>query len=221
MSRESFQNAIQELQTELIEMGEMVNKAIEQAVLSLKEKNVEAAERVIADDILINRKRWDIEEKSLALIVTQQPVAGDLRKLISLLNIIVDLERMGDHAEGIAKITIMIGDKHHVKPLIDIPKMAQKATEMLKGALSAFLNNNAEEARRICKEDDEIDMLYEQVYHELLSFMIEDPKTITRATHLIWAAHNLERIADRITNICERIVFLVTGKMESMDVSKY
>ncbi|MFH0774253.1 MAG: phosphate signaling complex protein PhoU [bacterium] len=221
MSRESFQNAIQELQTELIEMGEMVNKAIEQAVLSLKEKNVEAAERVIADDILINRKRWDIEEKSLALIVTQQPVAGDLRKLISLLNIIVDLERMGDHAEGIAKITIMIGDKPHVKPLIDIPKMAQKATEMLKGALSAFLNNNAEEARRICKEDDEIDMLYEQVYHELLSFMIEDPKTITRATHLIWAAHNLERIADRITNICERIVFLVTGKMESMDVSKY
>ena len=128
---------------------------------------------------------------------------------------------MGDHAEGIAKITIMIGDKPHVKPLIDIPKMAQKATEMLKGALSAFLNNNAEEARRICKEDDEIDMLYEQVYHELLSFMIEDPKTITRATHLIWAAHNLERIADRITNICERIVFLVTGKMESMDVSKY
>lgn len=221
MSRESFQKAIQELQTELIEMGEMVNKAIEQAVLSLKEKNVEAAERVIADDIFINKKRWDIEEKSLALIVTQQPVAVDLRKLISLLNIIVDLERMGDHAEGIAKITVMIGTKPHVKPLIDIPNMAQKATGMLKRSLSAFLNNDADEARRICKEDDEIDMLYEQVYHELLSFMINDPKTITRATHLIWAAHNLERIADRTTNICERIVFIVTGKMESMDVSKY
>ncbi|MBU2462036.1 phosphate transport system regulatory protein PhoU, partial [bacterium] len=124
MSRESFQKAIQELQTELIEMGEMVNKAIEQAVLSLKEKNVEDAERVIADDIFINKKRWDIEEKSLALIVTQQPVAVDLRKLISLLNIIVDLERMGDHAEGIAKITVMIGTKPHVKPLIDIPTMA-------------------------------------------------------------------------------------------------
>ncbi|MDI6751640.1 MAG: phosphate signaling complex protein PhoU [bacterium] len=221
MSRESFQNAIQELQTELIEMGEMVEQAIEQAVLSLKEKNVSIAKKVIADDILINRKRWDIEEKSLALIVTQQPVAGDLRKLISLLNIIVDLERMGDHAEGIAKITIMIGDMPHVKPLIDIPKMAQKTIDMLKRALSAFLTNDADEARQICKEDDEIDMLYEQVYRELLSFMIEDPKTITRATHLIWAAHNLERIADRITNICERVVFLVTGKMEYMDVSKY
>ena len=221
MSRESFQKAIQELEIELVEMGEMVEEAIEQAVLSLKEKNVSAAEKVITDDILINRKRWDIEEKSLALIVTQQPVAGDLRKLISLLNIIVDLERMGDHAEGIAKITLMIGTMPHVKPLIDIPKMAQKATDMLQRALSAFLNNDADEARQICKEDDEIDMLYEQVYHELLSFMIDDPKTITRATHLIWAAHNLERIADRITNICERVVFLVTGKMEYMDVSKY
>jgi phosphate transport system protein len=221
MSRESFQNAIRELETELIQMGEIVNKAIEQAVLSLKEKNVASAERVIADDILINRKRWDIEEKSLALIVTQQPVASDLRKIISLLNIIVDLERMGDHAEGIAKITVMTGTKPHVKPLVDIPKMAQKATDMLKRALSAFLNNDADEARRICKEDDEVDQLYDQVYRELLSFMIEDPKTITRATHLIWAAHNLERIADRITNICERVVFLVTGKMESMDVSKY
>jgi phosphate transport system protein len=221
MSRESFQNAIRELETELIQMGEIVNKAIEQAVLSLKEKNVASAERVIADDILINRKRWDIEEKSLALIVTQQPVASDLRKIISLLNIIVDLERMGDHAEGIAKITVMTGTKPHVKPLVDIPKMAQKTTDMLKRALSAFLNNDADEARRICKEDDEVDQLYDQVYRELLSFMIEDPKTITRATHLIWAAHNLERIADRITNICERVVFLVTGKMESMDVSKY
>jgi phosphate transport system protein len=221
MSRESFQNAILELETEFIQMGEMVKKAIEQAVLSLKEKNVASAEKVIADDILINRKRWDIEEKSLALIVTQQPVAGDLRKIISLLNIIVDLERMGDHAEGIAKITEMIGTKPHVKPLVDIPKMAQKAIDMLKRALSAFLNNDADEARQICKEDDEIDQLYDQVYRELLSFMIEDPKTITRATYLIWAAHNLERIADRITNICERVVFLVTGKMESMDVSKY
>ncbi len=128
---------------------------------------------------------------------------------------------MGDHAEGIGKIVIMHGDKPLLKPLVDIPRMAEKASDMLTRSIEAFINKDALAAKAICNEDDEVDMLYDQVYRELLSFMTEDPTVITRATYLLWAAHNLERIADRVTNICERIVFLVTGSMEEIKVSNY
>lgn len=221
MLRETFQESIKELEQELIDMGEMVIRAINRSVEALKARNMVEAKKIISDDLLINKKRWDIEEKCINLIATQQPVATDLRELITVLNIITDLERMGDHAEGIAKIVIMSGGEPLVKPLIDIPRMAEKAVDMIKRSLEAFVIWDAETPRAICDEDDEVDMLYEQVYRELLSFMIEDPKTITRATYLIWAAHNLERIADRVTNICERTVFLVTGTMEEIHVSKY
>jgi phosphate transport system protein len=221
MLREAFIENVKELERELVGMGEMVTKAINRSVEALKSHNTDEAQKVISDDILINKRRWDIEEKCINLIATQQPVATDLREIIALLNISTDLERMGDHAEGIARIVILIGDEPLIKPLIDIPRMAEKTTAMVKRSLRAFVNRDAKMARLICKEDDEVDELYDQVYRELLSFMIEDPKTITRATYLIWTAHNLERIADRVTNICERIVFLVTGTMEEVSVSKY
>ncbi len=219
--RETFQESMRELEQLLIGMGEMVIRALNRSVESLKSRDLDEAKRIISDDLLINKKRWEIEEKCINLIATQQPVATDLREIIALLNIISDLERMGDHAEGIARIVIMLGTEPLVKPLIDIPRMAEKTADMIKRSLEAFVKRDAETAKMICNEDDEIDNLYNQVYHKLLALMIEDPKVITRATYLIWTTHNLERIADRATNICERIVFLVTGTMEEINVSKY
>jgi phosphate transport system protein len=221
MVREAFEESMKELEQELISLGQMVIRSVNRSVEALKSRNKDEARRIISDDLLINKKRWDIEEKCINLIATQQPVATDLREIIALLNIITDLERMGDHAEGIARIVILLGDKPPVKPLIDIPRMAEKTAGMIKRSLEAFVKRDANTARTICDEDDEVDKLYDQVYRELLTFMIEDPKTITRATYLMWAAHNLERIADRATNICERTVFLVTGTMEEISVSKY
>ncbi len=219
--RRSFQEHMAELERDVMEMGEMVARAIDRSIKALKNRDLEEAERIIKDDAEIDSKRWSIEEKCINLIATQQPVASDLRNIIALLNIIVDLERMGDHAEGIAKIVLKLGKEPLIKPLIDIPRMAEKAIDMLRRSLKAFVNRDVEEAKRICDEDDEVDMLYEQVYRELLTFMLEDPRLITRATYLIWVAHNLERIADRVTNICERIVFLVKGRVEELNVSKY
>ncbi len=221
MARKAFRENMKELEKELIMQGEMVNIALERSVESLRDLDTVKAEKVVVDDRLINRKRWDIEEQCINLFATQQPVATDLRELIAVLSISTDLERMGDHAEGIAKIAIMHGDKPLVKPLVDIPRMAEKASDMLRRSIEAFVNRDAVAAKAICDEDDEVDMIYDQVYRELLSFMAEDPKIITRATYLLWAAHNLERIADRVTNICERIVFLVTGSMEKIKVSSY
>jgi phosphate transport system protein len=219
--RESFDRHLHELQDELLVMGSMVEKALERAMEALKNRDLELARQVIADDAKINRKRFDIEEKCIELIVTQQPMASDLRIIIAVLNIIVDLERIADHAEGNAKIAVMIGNEPPLKPLIDLPRMCQKTIDMLKRSLDAFINRDAEAARRICDEDDEVDRLYDQVFRELLTFMAEDSKTITRATRLIWVGHNLERSADRVTNICERVIYVVTGKMEETGVSKY
>ena len=221
MPRESFERHLREVQNEVLVMGSMVDKAIYRSVEALKQRGLGAAERVIADDRVIDQKRYDIEEMCIELIATQQPMAGDLRVLVAALNIIIELERMADHAEGIARITLMLGDEPPLKPLIDIPRMAEKARDMLQQSLSAFIARDISCAKRVCADDDEVDNLYDQVYRELLTFMIEDPKTITRATRLIWVAHNLERIAARTTNICERAVFLVTGKLEEIGSSKY
>jgi phosphate transport system protein len=221
MVRESFYKHIKGLEKDVTDMGQMVITAINRSIEALKTRNIGEAEHIIEDDTLVDKKRWDLEEKCINLIATQQPVASDLREIIAILSIVTELERIGDYAEGISKIVVMYGQEPLVKPLIDIPRMAEKATDMLKKSLDAFLRRDAQAAIAICSEDDEVDLLHEQVYRELLSFMIEDPKTITRATYLIWVAHNLERIADRVTNICERVVFLVTGRIEEIKVSKY
>ena len=221
MGRKTFRENMKALEKEIIVQGEMVNEALYRSVDALRNLDITKAEKVIKDDQLINRKRWDIEEKCINLLATQQPVATDLRELIAVLSISTDLERMGDHAEGIAKIAIMHGDNPLIKPLVDIPRMAEKASDMLMRSIDAFINRDAETAKAICEEDDEVDALYDQTYRELLTFMTEDPTKITRATYLLWAAHNLERIADRVTNICERIVFLVKGSMDDLKVSNY
>jgi phosphate transport system protein len=221
MPREHYSRHLRELQDDVLVLGSMVGKAIERSTEALKKRDLDLARQVIADDGNINSKRFEIEEKCIELMVTQQPMASDLRIIVAVLNIIVDLERIGDHAEGNAKIAIAIGDEPPLKPLIDLPRMAQKTVEMLHRSLDAFIEHDAEAARKVSDEDDEVDHLYDQVFRELLTFMAEDTRTITRATRLIWVAHNLERSADRVTNICERVVYVVTGKMQEMGVSKY
>jgi phosphate transport system protein len=219
--RTTFHKKLKEIHDDLLVMGSMVEKAIELSMEALKKRDLATANRVITDDIYINQKRFEIEEKCIQIIATQQPMAGDLRAIVSVLNIISELERIGDHAEGIAKIAILIGDEPPLKPLIDLPRMAEKTIDMLHRSLSTLAARDAATARQIATEDDEVDALYSQVYRELLTFMAEDPKTITRATRLLWVAHNLERSADRVTNICERIVYIVTGKIEEIGASKY
>jgi phosphate transport system protein len=219
--RAAFHKKLKEIQDEILVMGSMVNKATLLAIEALQNRDLTLAKQIIIDDQKINRKRFEIEEKCIQLIATQQPMASDLRTIVSVLNIITELERIGDYAEGNAKITIMIGNEPPLKPLIDIPRMADKTVDMLNRSLTAFINHDADAAMKISAEDDFIDNLYDQVFRELLTFMAEDPKTITRATRLIWVTHNLERSADRVTNICERIVFMVTGKMEEKNTSFY
>ncbi len=217
MPRQSFERDLQCLQDDVLALGSMVEKAIVESVEILKRRDREEARRLMADDRLINEKRFAIENDALVLIATQQPMAGDLRTLAAILVIITELERIGDYAKGIAKINLLMGDAPLVKPLIDIPRMAEKARDMLHRALQAFVQRNVDLARAIPAEDDEVDGLYNQVYRELLTYIMSDPRTIDQATYLLWAAHNLERAADRVTNICERVVFTVTGKMVEMD----
>ncbi len=221
MTREAYHKALINLQDEVLEMAGMVANAIKKSVESLQKRDMNASRVIITNDSLINKKRFAIEERCISLIATQQPMAVDLRVLTSILSIITDLERMGDHAEGIAKISLLIGDEPLVKPLIDIPRMSDIGLSMLDKCLKAFVNRDVEAARLICNEDDTVDALHDQVYRELLILMIQNPKIIHQATYLTWVSHNLERIADRVTNIAERIVFMVTGKMEEMNVSKY
>jgi len=219
--RTTFHKKLKEIQDEVLVMGSMVGKALASSIKALKERDLDLAHQVIGDDVKVNHKRFEIEERCVGLLATQQPMASDLRVIIAVLNIISEMERIGDHAEGIAKIVVMIGDEPPLKPLIDIPRMTEKTIDMLHRSLDTFVKHDADTARKIVVEDDEVDNLYNQVFRELLTFMAEDPKTITRATRLIWVAHNLERSADRVTNICERVVFMVTGKMEEIGASKY
>jgi phosphate transport system protein len=219
--RAAFHKKLREIQDDVLAMGSMVSKATLRSIDALKNRDLELAHQIITDDQKTNGKRFDIEEKCIQLIATQQPMASDLRTIIAILSITTEIERIGDYAAGIARIVILIGDEPPLKPLVDIPRMAGQTVDMLQRSLNALLNRDAEAARKIAAEDDLVDHLYDQIFRELITFMAEDSKTITRATRLIWTAHNLERAADRVTNICERVVFIVTGRMEEIGASKY
>jgi len=221
VTRVVFEKELRDLQDQMLLLGSMVEKTITRSIEALKARDLAAAKQIVADDEKIDLKRFEIEEKGIDIIATQQPMASDLRIIIAVLSIITELERMGDHAEGIGKVTILLGDEPPLKPLVDIPRMAEKATSMLRRSLTAFVERNLEAAKMIPAEDSEVDQLYDQVYRELLFFMLQDPKTITRATYLLWIAHNLERIADRATNIAERVVFMITGEYQQLHISKY
>ena len=218
MPREHFERELKDLQDAMLTLGSMVEKTITRAIEALRTGDVALARQVIEEDDLLDAQREEIERSALLLIATQQPLAGDLRKIAAILNISSELERMGDYAEGIAKISIDIASEPPLKPLITIPKMADQACSMLRRSLEAFVNHDVHQAQEIWGEDDEIDRLYDQVYHELLAFMLADPQTIQRATRLLWVSHNLERIADRVTNICERIRFMVGGEVQAAPI---
>lgn len=216
MIRKTFENELQRVKDDVLVLGSMVEQAILDSVEALKKRDIEAAKNILISDREINKKRFEIENQLMILIATQQPMAHDLRLLASSMEIISELERMGDYAKGIANINIRMGEQPLLKPLIDVPRMAQKDVDMLHRSLTAFVNEDVEAAQAIPIEDDEVDALYNQIYRELMTFVIADPKTMERANWLLWVAHNLERVADRVTNICERTVFIVTGEMNEI-----
>lgn len=213
MTREAFDRQIQTLLDETLALGRLVEDAILKSVASLISRDLKKARKIHKGDKKVNKKRFEIENDTLIAIATQAPMASDLRILASVIDVSSELERMGDYAKGIALINIRMGSEPLLKPLIDIPRMAELTADMLHRALDAFYKGDAEAARQIPKEDDLVDDLYNKVYRELLTFMIADPSTIDRATYLLWVAHNLERAADRVINICERTVFIETGEM--------
>ncbi len=219
MIRKTFENELQQVKDEILVLGSMVEQSILNSVEALKKRDLKAAEGILAADREINKKRFEIESQLMILIATQQPMAHDLRLLASSMEIISELERMGDYAKGIANINLRMGDQPLLKPLIDVPRMAQIDVDMLHRSLTAFINEDIETARSLPKEDDEVDALYNQIYRELMTFVIADPKTIERANWLLWVAHNLERVADRVTNICERTIFIATGELVEIDAS--
>jgi len=217
MVREAFERELQRLQDEMVAMASMVEDAIVESVEILKRRDMRGARRLIARDEDINEKRFAIEADCLVAIATQQPMASDLRVLAAILDIVDELERIGDYAKGIATINIKIGEGPLLKPLIDLPIMADKARSMLHRAVDAFIQRDVELARSIPAEDDMIDALYDQVYRELITYILADPRCIKQANYLLWAAHNLERFADRVINICERVIFTVTGELVELN----
>lgn len=221
MTRELFDRELAELRDGVLAMGSMAEKAILDSIEALRSGDIAESQRIIEHDVEINGKRFAIEERALFVIATQQPMAADLREIVSVLYIIIDLERIADHAEGIARINMMMGDEPLPRKLSYIPAMTDRAIAMLHDSLNAYLNDDTVAARQICDADDEVDRLQDSVYNECIQAMIADPSTIERNTYLLWTAHNLERIADRCTNICERVIFKVTGHMEEINVSKY
>ena len=213
MVRANFDQHLRVLEDRVLILGGLVESALVEAVKLLKSRDLEGANRLIRADQRINERRFEIESDTLTLIATQQPVAGDMRILAAILEIVTELERIGDYAKGIANINLMMGDAPLIKPLVDIPAMADQARDMLHRALQAFTERDVDLARAIAVEDDVLDNLYNQVYRELLTLIMSNPKNIDQATYLTWAAHNLERTGDRVLNICERVIFMVTGEM--------
>ncbi len=215
--RTAYDREFARVQDDLLRLGEMVDQAMERALECLRQRDRVLARHIIDHDVEVNALRFQIEEACLALIATQQPAAGDLRAVVAAMNIVVDMERMADHAAGIAKTVLRMGDEPLLKPLIDIPRMTQTAREMLRDSLKAFVDRDAGLAREIARRDTEIDQLYKAVFDELVEIMARDPTTVTRGTYLLWCAHNLERIGDRVTNIAERVVFMTTGNMRELN----
>ena len=220
MIRESFDRELRRLVDEVLVLGSMVEDALTDAVQALKARDHEAARELVAQDRSINRRRYEIEADAFTLIATQQPMAVDLRMIAAVLDLSSELERIGDYAKGIAKIDLMMGEERWTKPLIDLPVMASKAAGMLDEALEAFARQDSVMARRIPPRDDEVDRLYDQVYRELIDLIMAEPGRIEQANYFLWVAHNLERAADRVTNICERVVFTATGELTELDAEE-
>ena len=213
-SRRLLDQELKEIRERLLELEHRVASAIERAVEALTNQDVAAAQRIVQEDQSINDLRYEIEDLCVTVIATQQPVASDLRMVIAVTHIAVEMERMADHAAGIATLVTRMADEPLLKPLIDIPRMSVISQEMLYTGIRAFMEGDLEAALRVIERDDDVDQLYTQVFRELLTYMLQNPRNIKRATYLLWIAHGLERIGDRATNIGERIVFMRTGYLK-------
>jgi phosphate transport system protein len=216
-TRETFDRDLHQLQDDFLRMGALVESAIRQSLEVLRSLDVAAADSVIAEDDRINALPLDLEERCLELIVRQQPMASDMRTIAAVLTMSIDLERMGDHAKDIGRITRRIVEEPLLKPLIDVPRMGEIVREMLRDGLHAFVRRDADLAARMASRDDDVDHLYAQVFRELLTYMLEDPKNIQRATHLLMVAQALERIGDHATNLAERVIYMVTGTLRELN----
>lgn len=214
--RATFEAELKYLKDELLLLGNLVEQQIRGAVDSFKNRDANASREIVDADNRVNEKRYMIEEQVLITIATQQPMARDLRLLASILEIAGELERIGDYAKGIATINIRMGNEELLTPLIKIPIMAEKCAGMLHRAINAFINEDVDEAQLIPLEDDEVDRLYNEVYDTMMKFIVKDENAIQRANWILWVAHNLERVADRVTNICERTIFTVTGELKEI-----
>ncbi len=217
--RTAFDREFKDIEQTLLEMGSMLDWAIERSMSALKDANQELAQEIIERDERVNELRYKIEEACLTLIATQQPAASDLRAVIAVIHIAVELERMGDHAAGIAKTVILMSEEPLLKTIKKIPKMAELSRQMLADCLQAYVQRDANWARRIASKDAKMDQLYKSVFDRLIVIMAKKTELIPRATYLSWTAHNLERIADRVTNIAERIIFMATGDVKELNVS--
>jgi phosphate transport system protein len=218
VTRETFTRDLRQLHDDVVQMGILAGEAIHRAVEALKTRDVALAERVIADDDRIDAIHLDLEQRCMRLLATQQPMAGDLRAIASIFAITIDIERMADHAEGISRATRRLGQEPLVKPLTDIPKMEEITQEMLRDTLEAFRTHDAALAVRAAAKDDLVDALRAKVFGDVLETMIRDPQTIHRALELVIVARHLERAADHITNIGERVVYMVTGELRELNV---
>lgn len=217
VTRGAFDQKLSRVREDIVRMGQLLDAAIDRSLTALKNQDLGLARQVVADDTAINDLRFTVEEECLTLIATQQPMASDLRVIIASMNLVNDMERMGDHAVGIAKTVLRMGDAPLLKPLIDLPRMADMARDMLRRSLEAFMARDAAAARAVADQDDEIDHLYRAIFDELLGSMARDSSSLSRGTYLLWCAHNLERIGDRVTNIAERVVFMTTGTMQELN----
>ncbi len=221
MTRDLFNRRLRELQSDVLILASMVEKAIVASVDALRAHDVAAAQKVVDDDTAINRLRYKVEEDTIHVVATQQPMAADLRELVAILFLASELERIGDHAEGIGRIALMLEGPSPTELLFDIPGMAQAGRDMLHRAINAFIDRDAERARAIVDEDDVVDRMYHDTNQALIQHMIKNPEDVECATYLMWTSHNLERIADRVTNICERVIFVATGELQEINVSRY
>lgn len=219
-TREKFHHALDELRDNVLRLSHMTDSAIQRSMQALVERDDELAQHVIQDDKPINRLRYEIEEDAYKLIATQHPLARDLRSIVTAIHLVVELERIADHAASVARLAIELNKEPALKPLIDLPRMSTIASEMLGEAVDTYLNWDIDKAHAIKKRDKKVDALDEQVYRELVSFMVADPKNIGRATFLLWISHDIERMADRVTNICERVIFMITGTVRAKDQKK-
>jgi phosphate transport system protein len=216
-SRGALDREMESIRDDMLRMASMVDEAVGQSVRALDTKDGDLAKQIAENDPNVNALRFKIEEDCLTLIATQQPAAGDLRAIVAAMNIVSDLERMGDHAAGIARTVSGVGGPVSLQPPPGFPRMAEATREMLRRAMRAYVDGNVAEAHRVAQDDDRIDELYLQVFGELLSLMIEDRQKTPQALKLLFAAHNLERIADRVTNIAERVIFTSSGEMEELN----